>query len=157
LDDGDSSGPFASALAAELRKPAQIDLLLFHHVRVAVDRATHGVQVPWIEDGILRQERVYLGGPGPSLPPTRSALAWVTLPPTNYLVNERSYTIYATNEPDGRDSVVDSIQHGARRPLNGAGAGAIKAGKLDGIAKWYMYKDIKGRDAYVAADEVTLK
>jgi hypothetical protein len=60
-DDGPNGGPFAKALAAELSKPAQTDLLLFHNVRVAVDQATGGEQVPWIEDGIRRPERIKLG------------------------------------------------------------------------------------------------
>lgn len=60
-DDGSDGGPFATAFAAELGKPAQVDLLLFHNVRVAVDTRTRGEQVPWIEDGIRRAERVRLG------------------------------------------------------------------------------------------------
>ena len=60
-DEGDKSGPYAAALAAELNSPERDDYLLFHRVRVAVDRATRGEQVPWIEDGMRREERVKLG------------------------------------------------------------------------------------------------
>src|SRR5262245_12030957 len=61
-DIGQSSGPYAAALAAELVKPAQNDLLMFHNVRVAVMDKTNGDQVPWTEDGIQRRQRVLFGG-----------------------------------------------------------------------------------------------
>jgi uncharacterized caspase-like protein len=51
-DTGLCSGPYAAALAAELVKPDQSDLIMFHHVRVAVIAETGGDQVPWTEDGI---------------------------------------------------------------------------------------------------------
>ena len=35
---------------------------MFHNVRVAVDRSTRGDQVPWIEDGIRRRDRILFGG-----------------------------------------------------------------------------------------------
>jgi TPR repeat protein len=57
-DEGATAGPYATALAAELVRPNQNDLIMFHNVRVAVDRKTGGDQVPWIEDGIRRQERI---------------------------------------------------------------------------------------------------
>jgi hypothetical protein len=49
-------------LAAELVKPDQSDLIMFHHVRVAVIEKTGGDQVLWTEDGIQRRERVQFGG-----------------------------------------------------------------------------------------------
>jgi formylglycine-generating enzyme required for sulfatase activity len=61
-DTGQRSGPYAAALAAELVKPDQSDLIMFHHVRVAVMEKTGGDQVPWTEDGIQRRERVQFGG-----------------------------------------------------------------------------------------------
>jgi uncharacterized caspase-like protein len=61
-DTGVGSGPYAAALAAELVKPGQSDLIMFHHVRVAVMDRTKGDQVPWTEDGIQRRERVLFGG-----------------------------------------------------------------------------------------------
>jgi uncharacterized caspase-like protein len=61
-DTGQESGPYAAALAAELVKPDQSDLIMFHHVRVAVMEKTGGDQVPWTEDGIQRRERVQFGG-----------------------------------------------------------------------------------------------
>ena len=63
-DTGAGSGPYAAALAAELVKPGQNDLLMFHRVRVAVMDKTNGDQVPWTEDGIQRRERVLFGGDG---------------------------------------------------------------------------------------------
>jgi uncharacterized caspase-like protein len=54
-DIGRGSGPYAAALAAELVKPAQTDLIMFHNVRVAVIDKTNGDQVPWTEDGIQRR------------------------------------------------------------------------------------------------------
>ena len=69
-----ASGPYAAALAAELVKPGQNDLLMFHNVRVAVMDKTRGDQVPWTEDGIQRRERVLFGGeavaptPAPAMP-----------------------------------------------------------------------------------------
>jgi invasion protein IalB len=65
-DTGQGSGPYAAALAAELVKPGQSDLIMFHHVRVAVMDKTNGDQVPWTEDGIQRRERVLFGGDGKS-------------------------------------------------------------------------------------------
>src|SRR5262245_54320595 len=63
-DTGVGSGPYAAALAAELVKPGQNDLLMFHNVRVAVMDKTNGDQVPWTEDGIQRRDRVLFGGEG---------------------------------------------------------------------------------------------
>jgi formylglycine-generating enzyme required for sulfatase activity len=72
-DIGVGSGPYAAALAAELVKPGQSDLIMFHHVRVAVMDKTNGDQVPWTEDGIQRRERVLFGrednASGPIAPP----------------------------------------------------------------------------------------
>ena len=55
-DVGRGSGPYAGALAAELVKPGQSDLIMFHNVRVAVIEETKGDQVPWTEDGIQRRQ-----------------------------------------------------------------------------------------------------
>ena len=60
-DTGQGSGPYAAALAMELVKPGQNDLLMFHNVRVAVMDRTRGDQVPWTEDGIQRRERIHSG------------------------------------------------------------------------------------------------
>src|SRR5215831_20724870 len=65
-DTGVGGGPYAAALAAELVKPGQSDLIMFHHVRVAVMDKTNGDQVPWTEDGIQRRDRVLFGGEGKS-------------------------------------------------------------------------------------------
>jgi formylglycine-generating enzyme required for sulfatase activity len=56
-DTGSGSGPYAAALATELAKPGQNDLLMFHRIRVDVIAKTNGDQVPWTEDGIQRPER----------------------------------------------------------------------------------------------------
>jgi len=61
-DTGQASGPYAAALAIELVRPGQSDLIMFHNVRVAVIRSTNGDQVPWTEDGIQRPERVWFAG-----------------------------------------------------------------------------------------------
>jgi formylglycine-generating enzyme required for sulfatase activity len=75
-DTGAGSGPYAAALAAELVKPGQSDLIMFHHVRVAVMEKTSGDQVPWTEDGIQRRERVLFGGEAkPSTAPATPAPA----------------------------------------------------------------------------------
>jgi Caspase domain len=60
-DSGLGSSPYAAALAEELVRPGQNDLLMFHNVRVAVIRKTGGDQVPWTEDGIQRPQRVLFG------------------------------------------------------------------------------------------------
>jgi formylglycine-generating enzyme required for sulfatase activity len=75
-DIGQGSGPYAAALATELVKPAQNDLLMFHNVRVAVMDKTNGDQVPWTEDGIQRRQRIQFGEvakatPPPTAPPVR--------------------------------------------------------------------------------------
>jgi Caspase domain len=61
-DSGPGSSPYAAALAEELVRPGQNDLLMFHNVRVAVIRKTGGDQVPFTEDGIQRPKRVLFGG-----------------------------------------------------------------------------------------------
>jgi hypothetical protein len=61
-DIGQGSGPYAAALATELVKPGQSDLIMFHNMRVAVVDKTKGDQVPWTEDGIQRRQRVLFGG-----------------------------------------------------------------------------------------------
>jgi formylglycine-generating enzyme required for sulfatase activity len=71
-DFGQDSGPYAAALAIELMKPDQNDLLMFHNVRVAVMDKTSGDQVPWTEDGIQRRKRVMFGGES-KLPPVAPA------------------------------------------------------------------------------------
>ena len=79
-DTGEGSGPYAAALAAELVRPDQSDLIMFHNVRVAVVEKTGGDQVPWTEDGIQRRERVRFGGearlanPSPQAAPTCSGV-----------------------------------------------------------------------------------
>jgi formylglycine-generating enzyme required for sulfatase activity len=79
-DTGQGSGPYAAALAAELVKPGQNDLLMFHNVRVAVMDMTNRDQVPWTEDGIQRRQRILFGGEGKSAPQPRrlseAAEAW---------------------------------------------------------------------------------
>jgi hypothetical protein len=83
-DIGRGSDPYAAALAAELVKPAQTDLIMFHNVRVAVIDKTNGDQVPWTEDGIQRRQRVLFGGdstpitptPAPSSPASEAKRAW---------------------------------------------------------------------------------
>ena len=67
-DIGQGSGPYAAALATELVKPGQSDLIMFHNVRVAVMDKTKGDQVPWTEDGIQRRQRVLFGGEGKPRP-----------------------------------------------------------------------------------------
>jgi formylglycine-generating enzyme required for sulfatase activity len=61
-DIGQGSGPYAVALATELVKPGQSDLIMFHNVRVALVDKTKGDQVPWTKDGIQRRQRVLFGG-----------------------------------------------------------------------------------------------
>jgi hypothetical protein len=61
-DIGQGSGPYAAALATELVRPGQSDLIMFHNVRVAVMEKTEGDQVPWTEDGIQRRQRIVFGG-----------------------------------------------------------------------------------------------
>jgi Caspase domain len=69
-DIGQGSGPYAAALATELMKPGQTDLIMFHNVRVAVMDKTKGDQVPWTEDGIQRRQRIIFGAEGKvPLPP----------------------------------------------------------------------------------------
>jgi hypothetical protein len=74
-DTGQGSGPYAAALAYELIKPGQTDLIMFHRVRVAVIQKTGGDQVPWTEDGIQRAERLLFGGQIPAAPPAQPAPA----------------------------------------------------------------------------------
>ena len=58
-DEGEGSGPYAAALAAEIVKPGLDHLGVFKNVRKRVYTQTK-VQVPWIRDGIINE--VYFGG-----------------------------------------------------------------------------------------------
>lgn len=58
-DEGQSSGPYASALAAEMVKPGLDHLDVFQNVKEAVYRKTR-VQVPWERNGLV--QRIYLAG-----------------------------------------------------------------------------------------------
>jgi formylglycine-generating enzyme required for sulfatase activity len=86
LDAGAASGPYAAALAAELTKPGQNDLLMFHNIRVDVMDKTNGDQVPWTEDGIERRERpVFAHMPPDQDRPTttdEAAKAWAAIKDT---------------------------------------------------------------------------
>ena len=53
-DAGRGSGPYASALAGELRKPGLDHLDVFQNVKEQVYRETR-VQVPWTRDGLLKR------------------------------------------------------------------------------------------------------
>jgi uncharacterized caspase-like protein len=66
-DRGDTSGPYATALALELAKPGIDHLSLFQNVKEAVYAASGGTQQPWESNGLLR--RIYLSGQLPPLPP----------------------------------------------------------------------------------------
>jgi carboxyl-terminal processing protease len=57
-DQGDGSGPYAAALAAELLKPGLDHLSLFQNVKEAVYAQSGGLQQPWESNGLFR--RVYL-------------------------------------------------------------------------------------------------
>src|SRR5262249_1944316 len=57
-DQGEKSGPYATALAAELMKPGLDHLNLFQNVKESVLASTGGVQHPWESNGLSR--RVYL-------------------------------------------------------------------------------------------------
>src|SRR5262249_49195703 len=57
-DQGEKSGPYAAALAAELMKPGLDHLNLFQNVKESVLASTGGVQHPWESNGLSR--RVYL-------------------------------------------------------------------------------------------------
>jgi uncharacterized caspase-like protein len=56
-DQGEKSGPYAAALAAELVKPGLDHLNLFQNVKEAVLASTGGLQQPWESNGLTR--RVY--------------------------------------------------------------------------------------------------
>ena len=60
-DRGESSGPYAAALAAQLQKPGLDHLNFFQNVKEAVIDATGGLQVPWESHGL--HHRVMLTGP----------------------------------------------------------------------------------------------
>ena len=71
-DAGHGSGPYASALASELRKPGLDHLDVFQNVKEQVYRETR-VQVPWTRDGLLK--RVTFAAKAKPLPPQKVAKA----------------------------------------------------------------------------------
>jgi formylglycine-generating enzyme required for sulfatase activity len=92
-DLGQGSGPYAAALATELVKPEQSDLIMFHNVRVAVLEKTKGDQVPWTEDGIQRRQRVLFGGEAKAASPSSQAT-----PPTIARLSEAGEAWGATKD-----------------------------------------------------------
>jgi peptidoglycan hydrolase-like protein with peptidoglycan-binding domain len=64
-DRGETSGPYAAALAAEFHKRGLDHLNLFQNVKEAVIAATGGTQHPWESNGLTR--RVFLTGE-PTMP-----------------------------------------------------------------------------------------
>jgi formylglycine-generating enzyme required for sulfatase activity len=66
-DTGAGSGPYAAALAAELVKTGQSDLIMFHNIRIDVMDKTNRDQVPWFEDGIERRDRPVFAHAGPDV------------------------------------------------------------------------------------------
>jgi Bacterial extracellular solute-binding proteins, family 5 Middle/Caspase domain len=69
-DQGERSGPYAAALAAELARPGLDHLNLFQNVKEAVLVSTGGAQQPWESNGLGR--RVYLTGQPRLEPPLQS-------------------------------------------------------------------------------------
>src|SRR5215813_9372982 len=69
-DQGENSGPYARALAAELVRPGNHSDLFFE-LRTRVATSTAHEQIPWTQDGLMR--RVYFGDRGgiPVGPPPR--------------------------------------------------------------------------------------
>lgn len=68
-DEGQDSGPYAAALAAEIAVPGNNHGQMFFEVRKRVAAATQQQQIPWTRDGLLR--RVHFGDqgrPDPSSP-----------------------------------------------------------------------------------------
>jgi hypothetical protein len=63
-DQGDDSGPYAVALAAELAKSGLDHLNLFQNIKETVVPKTGGAQQPWESNGLTR--RIYLTGEPPS-------------------------------------------------------------------------------------------
>ncbi len=57
-DEGQVSGPYAEALAAELVKPGQTDQQIFNSVRAEVVRKTR-TQIPWTHDGLIGERVVF--------------------------------------------------------------------------------------------------
>ncbi len=53
-DEGEKSGPYAAALAAELATPGLDHLHLFQRVKEAVYASTGGAQQPWESNGLFR-------------------------------------------------------------------------------------------------------
>ena len=104
-DEGATAGPYATALASELVRPGQNDLIMFHNVRVAVDRKTGGDQVPWIEDGIRRQERIIFREEAPA-----SRVTGAIAPPARAPENECDRLAAHPDDPEKVARGVDFTQ-----------------------------------------------
>ena len=88
-DVGETSGPYAAALAAELVKPGLSHLDMFQNVKESVAQKTGGSQVPWELNGL--SQRVHLAGPVPAalpLPPTPKQNAPQPEPPLSAAARE---------------------------------------------------------------------
>lgn len=96
-DEGDGSGPYAAALAAELVKPGLDHVSLFQNVKERVVAKVRN-QVPWERNGLVR--RVYLAGERgqqsaqpvtPQPPMSEAAIAWGLVAKSNNCVVVKAF------------------------------------------------------------------
>ena len=91
-DDGQGSGPYAAALAAEIVKPGRNDQAVFNEVRARVVGATR-TQTPWTHDGLIGERVVFKATTTPA-PPTPA------VPATGWSTAEREWQQYAKDTRD---------------------------------------------------------
>jgi formylglycine-generating enzyme required for sulfatase activity len=122
-DTGSGSGPYAAALATELVKPGQTDLIMFHNVRIDVIDKTKRDQVPWFEDGIERRERPVFALATSGVKPTQVSPTSGT---TQVAVVGPPISVAPPSGPCGNTPVNVSWSSRSAQPLSSAEECALK-------------------------------
>ena len=78
LDGEDGHSPYTSALAAAMQHPGYGLFRTFNEVGLAVEKSTHGAQLPWVSLSPISGSFYFAGKPEVAAPPTAPASAATT-------------------------------------------------------------------------------
>jgi hypothetical protein len=77
LDGDDGHSPYARALAATMRRPGFGLFKTFNEVGLAVEKATHGRQLPWVSSSPISGNFYFAGKPAPAASDTTASASLV--------------------------------------------------------------------------------
>jgi hypothetical protein len=80
LDGDDGHSPYTAALAATMRRPGFGLFKTFNEVGLAVEKATHGSQLPWVSTSPISGSFYFAGKPAPPSPGAPAEQARLSLP-----------------------------------------------------------------------------